>query len=134
MPFLTWIHSITAGIDHILCPEIINNSEITLTNAKGVFSHSLAEYVIQSCMHFAKDIPRLMNQKKEKKWEKFFVSEIRGKTMGIVGYGSIGRACAKLAKAFDMNVIGLRRNPDHGLNEKYLDEVSFKFFYLKMMN
>ena len=35
MPFLVWIHSITAGVDHILCPEIVDNNDILLTNAKG---------------------------------------------------------------------------------------------------
>jgi phosphoglycerate dehydrogenase-like enzyme len=46
MPFLTWIHSITAGVDHILCPSILDNPDLILTNAKGVYSSSLAEYVI----------------------------------------------------------------------------------------
>lgn len=38
MPFLVWIHSITAGVDHILCPEIVDNNDILLTNAKGAVS------------------------------------------------------------------------------------------------
>ena len=47
MPNLVWIHSLTAGLDHILpCPEISNNEDITLTNAKGVFSSTLAEYTM----------------------------------------------------------------------------------------
>ena len=55
MPFLEWIHSITAGVDHIICPAIISNPDIILTNAKGVFSASLAEYVIgktRTCIIF----------------------------------------------------------------------------------
>lgn len=87
MPFLEWIHSITAGVDHILCPAITDNDEIILTNAKGVFSNSLAEYVMTACSYFAKDIPRMMRQKDEKKWDKYPVSELRNKTMGIIGYG-----------------------------------------------
>jgi hypothetical protein len=38
MPNLTWIHSTTAGVEHLICPEIIENPNITLTNARGVFS------------------------------------------------------------------------------------------------
>jgi len=38
MPFLVWIHSVTAGVDHILCPEIVDNNDILLTNAKGIVS------------------------------------------------------------------------------------------------
>jgi len=87
MPFLEWVHSITAGVDHILCPAISENDELILTNAKGVFSSSLAEYVMTACSYFAKDIPRLMKQKTENVWEKFCVTELRNKTMGIIGYG-----------------------------------------------
>ena len=85
MPFLTWIHSITAGVDHLMCPEISNNPDITLTNAKGVFSSSLAEYIMGACWYFAKDVPRLLAQQREREWNQFCVTELRGLTMGIVG-------------------------------------------------
>jgi hypothetical protein len=38
MPLLVWIHSVTSGVEHILCPELVDNPDITLTNAKGVYS------------------------------------------------------------------------------------------------
>jgi phosphoglycerate dehydrogenase-like enzyme len=123
MPFLQWIHSITAGIDHILCPQIVDNDEIILTNARGIFSNYLAEYVIGAIMHFAKGIPRMLAQQRENKWEKFPVTEIKGKTMGIIGYGSIGQSCARLAKAFGMRVVALRKNPTHSRNDPLVDEV-----------
>ena len=85
MPFLEWIHSVTAGVDHILCPEIVQNDEIILTNAKGVFSSSLAEYVMTACLYFAKNVPRLLKQQAESHWEKFPVKELKGSTMGIIG-------------------------------------------------
>jgi phosphoglycerate dehydrogenase-like enzyme len=123
MPFLVWIHSITAGIDHILCPQITDNDEIILTNARGVFSSSLAEYVIGAIMHFAKFIPRLMQQQRESRWEKFCVTEIRGKTLGIIGYGNIGHAVARVAKPFGMNVLALRKNPILSHRDSNVDEV-----------
>jgi phosphoglycerate dehydrogenase-like enzyme len=129
MPFLCWIHSIYAGVEHLLCPEIVNNPEIVLTNAKGVYSWSLSEYVIQACLHFAKDIPRIMKRKEEKVWDKFFVKEIKGQTMGIIGYGDIGRACARLAKAFNMEVIGLRRNPELSEHDRLIDQVSGQLLF-----
>jgi phosphoglycerate dehydrogenase-like enzyme len=85
MPFLTWIHSITAGVDHLMCPEIKDNEEITLTNAKGVYSSSIAEYVMTACSYFAKDLPRMLAQKHNREWNPFCVTELRGQTMGIVG-------------------------------------------------
>eukprot|EP01035_Chromulina_nebulosa_P022384 gene22384-28980_t len=122
MPNLVWIHSLSAGIDHMLYPDLINSS-IILTNAKGVYNSTLAEYTMAAISYFAKDLPRLIRQKEEKLWEKFFVTEIRGKTMGIVGYGDIGLACAKLGKAYGMRVIGLRRRPELSANDEFIDRV-----------
>eukprot|EP00981_Chlorochromonas_danica_P013096 scaffold5788_cov159-Ochromonas_danica.AAC.12 len=123
MPFLTWIHSITAGVDHLLCPEIVNNEEIILTNAKGIYNHSLAEYAMLACSYFSKNVPRLMKNKEEKVWDKFVVSDLRHRTMGIVGYGSIGQTCAKLAKAYGMKVLALRKHPDLSANDRNVDQV-----------
>jgi len=69
-----------------------------------------------ACSYFAKDLPRLMKQKEQKDWDKYSVEEIRGKTMGIIGYGDIGKAAAKLAKAYGMKVITLRRNKQQNSN------------------
>lgn len=72
--------------------------------------------------YFAKDLPRLMRQKNDVNWEQYPVSEIRGSTLGVVGYGDIGRASAKLAKAYGMRVIGLKRNAE-GFSDPYCDDV-----------
>merc|ERR1712157_595094 len=50
-----------------------------------------------------------MQQKSNREWNPYNVLELRGATLGIVGYGDIGRACAKLAHAYGMNIVGLRR-------------------------
>ena len=62
-----------------------------------------------ACSYFAKNVPRLTQQKQDKNWSKYSVLELRGATLGIIGYGDIGRACAKLANAYGMNVVALRR-------------------------
>ena len=126
MPNITWLHSVTAGVDHIMCPEICDNDKLLLTNAKGIFSSSLAEYVMGAISYFSKDFPRLIRQRQSKNWEKFCVGEIRGKTMGIIGYGDIGIACAKLANAYGMKVIGLRRNPELSSDDKLIDKVCLR--------
>ena len=123
MPQLVWFHSLWAGMDNILCPELVSNNNITVTNAKGVFSSSLAEYVLSMCLFFAKDIPRLMHQKQQKIWDKYHVSEIKGKVMGIIGYGDIGRSCAKVAKACGMKVLGVRRRVELSADDEYVDRV-----------
>jgi len=77
----------------------------------GQFSSTLGEYTLAACSYFAKDFARLKRSQKDKEWDQYPVQELRGATLGIVGYGDIGRTAAKLAKAFGMNVVGLRRHP-----------------------
>ena len=76
MKALKWIHGIFAGLDHLSCPEFDNCSRdrnIVVTNAKGVFSSSLAEWVMGSIWYFNKDIPRLNRNKDNKSYERYFV-------------------------------------------------------------
>eukprot|EP00558_Chaetoceros_sp_UNC1202_P013878 CAMPEP_0197237318 /NCGR_PEP_ID=MMETSP1429-20130617/4182_1 /TAXON_ID=49237 /ORGANISM="Chaetoceros sp., Strain UNC1202" /LENGTH=217 /DNA_ID=CAMNT_0042696291 /DNA_START=147 /DNA_END=800 /DNA_ORIENTATION=- len=73
--------------------------------------------------YFAKDLPRLMRQKNDKDWNKYSVKEIRGATLGVIGYGDIGRAAAKLAKAYGMTVKALRRNPQNSKDDPFCDDV-----------
>jgi phosphoglycerate dehydrogenase-like enzyme len=124
MPDLVWVHSMSAGVEHIVNKKfpIPEFKEIVLTNAKGVFSSSLAEYVMTACGYFSKDIPRLINQKKAKIYNRYTVDELKGQTMGIVGCGDIGSACARLAKCYGMNVIGLRKRPEMSKNDVNIDK------------
>ena len=64
-----------------------------------------------------------MKQQKAKNWKKYDVEELRGKTLGIVGYGDIGRACAKLAHVYGMKIIALRRNPKLSTQDPYCSVV-----------
>jgi len=113
-PSIEWVHVRSAGIDFLDSTEFAElaaGQQIMVTNAKGQFSSSLAEYALFACSYFAKNLPRLMSQQKAKKWQNFDIEELRGKTVGIVGYGDIGRACAKLASTYGMRIIALRRHP-----------------------
>ena len=88
------------------------------TDLQGSFSHSLAEYTLAACNWFAKDFPRLRAQQKAKNWEPFNVEELRNKTMGVVGYGDIGQAAARIARAFGMKIIAMRRSEQLSDQEK----------------
>ncbi|KAL7486698.1 hypothetical protein ACHAW6_012296 [Cyclotella cf. meneghiniana] len=90
--------------------------------AKGMFSSTLAEYCMMACSYFAKDLPRLMKQKNNIQWQQYPVLELRGSTLGVVGYGDIGRASAKLAKAYGMRVLGLKRNAS-SFSDPYCDHL-----------
>lgn len=116
-PNLKWIHTLTAGVNQLAIPEVISRN-LPITNAKGVYSHSLAEYALFACNYFAKNLPKLQKIKEEKRWEQFPVEELRNRTMGIIGLGDIGFSTARIAKAFKMNIIGVRRNPTIKPDEK----------------
>jgi phosphoglycerate dehydrogenase-like enzyme len=76
-----------------------------------------------ACSYFSKDLPRLMRQKNEANWEQYPVLELRGSTLGVVGFGDIGRASAKLAKAYGMKVLGLKRTVPESFSDECCDEI-----------
>jgi len=75
-----------------------------------------------ACSYFAKDLPRLMRQKGERKWLNYDIEELRGKTLGLVGYGDIGHAVAKLATVYGMRIVALRRHPFLSKDDPYCDK------------
>jgi phosphoglycerate dehydrogenase-like enzyme len=106
---IRWIHSRAAGVDNLLLPELVN-SEVVLTNGRGVFSASLGEFVIAAILYFAKDFRRMIRNQAAARWEPFDVEEIAGQFLGIVGYGDIGKAVAVRAKAVGMRVLATKRH------------------------
>ena len=106
---LRWIHSRSAGLEQTLFPELVE-SEVMLTNGSGVFSPSLGEFALATILYFAKDFRRMIRNQMAGVWEQFDVTMVSGKTVGIVGYGSIGRAIAARARALEMKVLALRRH------------------------
>lgn len=105
-----WVHSLSAGVENQVFPEFVA-SPVPFTNARGVYKESLAEFVLASVLFFAKDFRRLLTNQAAHRWEQFDCKMIAGRTMGIAGYGEIGRAVAQRAKAMGMKVIGCRRRP-----------------------
>lgn len=108
-PGVCWVHSRSAGIDSTLFPELVN-SPVPLTNGTGVFSQSLGEFALGVILYFAKDFRRMLRNQEAGRWEKFDVEEIAGRTVGIVGYGDIGRAVASRVHAMGMRVLALKRH------------------------
>jgi len=115
-----WIHVLSAGVDKVLFPELIA-STIPLTNGRGVYKDSLAEFCVASILFFAKDLRRLVSSQEAGRWEQFDVVQIRGQVLGVVGYGEIGRETARLARGLGMNVVALRRRPELSREDKDLE-------------
>jgi phosphoglycerate dehydrogenase-like enzyme len=121
-PRVRWVHTLSAGLDGLLFPALVE-SPVPLTNARGVFSDILAEFVIGAILFFAKGFRRLVLSQIARKWEQFDIVEIRGQTLGLVGYGDIGRAVASRAHALGMKVVALRRRPELSRDDPYLARV-----------
>jgi phosphoglycerate dehydrogenase-like enzyme len=111
-PKLAWVHSRNAGLDSFLFPELVE-SPVTLTNGSGVFSPPLGEFALAAMLYFAKDFRRMIRNQVAARWEPFDVLRLSGQTVGIVGYGDIGREVAWRAKAMGMRVLALKRHLPH---------------------
>jgi phosphoglycerate dehydrogenase-like enzyme len=112
-PNVRWVHSRSAGLDGVLFPALID-STVTLSNGRGVFSQSLGEFAMAAMLYFAKDLRRMIRNQEAGRWEPFDITELAGQTVGILGYGDIGRAVAVRARAMGMRVLAVSRrgSPD----------------------
>jgi phosphoglycerate dehydrogenase-like enzyme len=118
-PRLRWVHTRAAGLDTLLFPELVESPAL-LTNGTGVFSPALGEFAVAAILYFARDFRRLMRSQQEGRWDPFDVVEVAGQTVGIVGYGDIGRHAASRAKALGMEVLAVRRHaPTNGAPDPY---------------
>ncbi len=112
-PQLRWVHSATAGVERVLTPASRERG-LVITNARGVFSRPIAEYVMLMILAAARRLPQLLELQAERTWQPLESRELRDVTVGIVGLGSIGRAVGALATAFGCRVIATRRRPEAG--------------------
>ncbi len=99
-----------AGVDKVLSPEIVA-SDVPMTNGRGLYGRSLAEWTIGAMAYFAFDFRRLLRNQAAGKWESFDHPTLFGRTLGIVGYGAIGRAIAERARPFGIRILAMRRTP-----------------------
>ncbi|MCX4477210.1 D-2-hydroxyacid dehydrogenase [Streptomyces cellulosae] len=93
-----WVHTASAGVDHLLCPELAA-SDTVVTNARGVFDGPIAEYVAGLVLAFAKDLPRTLRLQRERTWLHRETRRVAGTRACVVGSGPIGRAVAGTLKA-----------------------------------
>ncbi len=116
MPALRWVHSATAGVERVLTPTSRSRG-LVITNARGVFSRPIAEYVMLMILAVARRLPELLELQTERTWQPLEARELRDVTVGIVGLGSIGRAVGALGTAFGCRVVATRRRPEAGSHQ-----------------
>ena len=123
-PRVRWVHSIWAGVDQLPLDDL-RESGVALTNARGVFSAALGEWVVGAILYFAKDLRKLVRDQMAGRWVPYHVEAVAGRTVGIVGYGDIGRAVAVRVRALGMRVLGLTR---HGVVGGQADDMAERIF------
>ena len=109
-PRLRWVHSATSGVERALTPTALARG-IVVTNARGVFSRPIAEHVLLMILALSRRLPQLLELQRERTWQPLEGRELRDLTVGIVGYGSLGRAVAALLTAFGSRIVATRRRP-----------------------
>ena len=109
---LQWVHTLAAGVDRLLFPEFVE-SDIVLTNSSGVHPVPISEHVLGMMLMFSRRLNESVKNQLHKEWKRPVPAELYGKTLGIIGFGSIGERIGYLGKCFGMYVVGLKRNIDY---------------------
>jgi phosphoglycerate dehydrogenase-like enzyme len=137
MPRLRWVQQWGAGADWLMRHPKLREADFILTNAVGVHAVQISEHVFAFMLALGRNLPNAIAAQKEHVWARVkhptealdtpnaFSSgslfELAGSTLLLLGVGAIGERVAKLAKAFEMNTIGLRHNPEK--TSPYIDKM-----------
>ena len=118
-PSVRWLHTASAGVDHVLTPDVRAKAGLTVTDSGPAFEIAISEFVLAWMLLVARGLPALMENQRQHTWQSVPQFELHGKTVGIIGLGPIGRGTAARAKAFGMKTLGLRRSagPMEGVDE-----------------
>ncbi|SES90169.1 Phosphoglycerate dehydrogenase [Oceanobacillus limi] len=117
---LKWIQTWSAGVNSLPL-EALQKRNVSITSANGVHAYPISETIFALMLGLTRKIHTYVRQQLNKTWDNANLKhEIHEKTIGIIGVGAIGQETAKIAKAFGMNVLGVRRS---GVLTKYVDQM-----------
>ena len=117
---LRWVHTSAVAVETLCLPDLFERG-IAVSNTRGVQAVPIAEHVMAVTLALAKQVPFVLENQQQARWaQNEFVGErlpwlLHGRTLGLVGVGTIGAEIAKRAEAFGMRVIALRRRPAYGV-------------------
>jgi phosphoglycerate dehydrogenase-like enzyme len=108
---LRWLQLTSAGVPPDLC-TLARQRGITVTNLAGLYGSAIAEHALALMVMLARNLHIALRNQGERKWDRSVagtMSDLQGRTLAIIGLGSIGRGIARLARAYGMRVVGCRR-------------------------
>jgi phosphoglycerate dehydrogenase-like enzyme len=120
-PQLKWIQAHSAGVNNLL-DKPVWQTDVLLTTANGIHTIQMAEHTLAMMLAFRWKLPDMFRWQRQNewpvgRWDKVIMPELRGSTLGIVGYGAIGRELARLARAMGMRVLAVNRS-----GQRYRDD------------
>jgi len=115
VPDLRWIQFHFAGIDHVMEHPLVNTPDIMVTTLSGASAPQMAEYALMGILTLGRRTLLMVADQREKIWaeqrfDRFVPTLVRGSTIGIVGYGSIGREVARLGRALGARILATKRD------------------------
>jgi phosphoglycerate dehydrogenase-like enzyme len=118
-PRLKWIHCIGAGVEH-LCPMDWVPEGVMITNNKGAHADKAGEYALMAVLMLHNRMPAILTNQRGSTWNSLFSTPIEGKTVGLIGVGSIGGGAARQLAKMPLHLIGVSR---HGRPHPNVDEM-----------
>lgn len=112
-PHLRWIQTHTSGVNHLLDRPIMQAEDVEVTTSSGIHAAPIAEYCIGLMLAFALRLPLFQRYQAQAEWPpggSIFTQTLRDQTLGIVGYGSIGRELARIADQMGMIIVATKRD------------------------
>ncbi len=124
-PRLKWVQMHNAGVNQIVNHPLFQRTDIIITSNSGVHASAVAEFAFTMLLTLAHQVPGLIENQRGGAWptaearRQLTAHEVRGATVGILGYGSIGRELARLLQPFQPRIVVTKRNIDQHMDEGY---------------
>lgn len=137
VPNLSWVQSSLAGVESLIKSDLAHKPGLTLTSASGTMVEMMGEYTLMAMLMLAHKIPEVIQLQRKKEWGNNFNKslqplDLRGRTVGIVGYGSIGREIARVLQPFGMKILAAKKNlmklEDEGYTPEGMGDPQGKLF------
>ena len=121
-PKLKWVHAYAAGVDSLAGTGLLENG-VALTSSKGINGPPIAEFCLMFMLMNEKDMVKRVEAQARREWTRYSNGLLAGRTVGVIGLGTIGSSVAQRAAACEMRVLAARRTYIHGQDVPNVDQV-----------
>jgi phosphoglycerate dehydrogenase-like enzyme len=115
LPFLSrlaWVQTTSTGVGPAVARLGLDRTGVLVTTARGVHAGPLAEWTFMAILSHLRGLDHLKTEQAYNRWERHSGEDLAGRTLVLIGAGDLARGCARVARAFDMRVVAVARDPD----------------------